>query len=117
MKAVKKEEQLMQTSSSRTAIFSQHGSRGGNKPNKGNDKFYNHYKKKFHNDAECIDLHPHLKATLDERLKKKRSGREKKRENQKSKSNDVPDRKISMLAIRGCASRNATFDPAFELDD
>ena len=71
-----------------------------------------HCGKLYHTDTECIVKHPHLKAALEKRLKKKRENREKKRMEQKAKSTSIstpkqeepPTSSFGHLAIRGCAA-------------
>jgi hypothetical protein len=120
MQAVQKEEQLMQQSSSQTALLSHaNGGRGRDK----SDVKCNHCGKLYHTDAQCVAKHPHLRAALENRLRQKRANREKKRAQQKSNStfessttpgpNQEPI-SAAHLAIRGCAS--SEFEPAFELD-
>jgi hypothetical protein len=120
MQAVQKEEQLMQQTSSRTALLSHvNGVKGGG--DKANVKC-NHCGKLYHTEAECVVKHPHLKSALEKRMKQKRANREKKRAELKANStlessttatpNQEP-RTAAHLAIRGCATR---FEPAFELD-
>jgi hypothetical protein len=121
MQAVQKEEALMQQSSGRTALLS-HTNQGGDKP----DIKCKHCGKLYHTEAECIVKHPHLKAALDKRLKKKRENRDKRRAEQKSKSSSPGNQPAPRqeepstntyghLAIRGCAT--SQFEPAFQLDD
>jgi len=117
MHAVRTEEQLMQTPSGQTALFSHSGgNRGGAKSDAVK---CNHCGKSYHIEAECVVKHPHLKAALDKRLAKKRENREKKRNEQKAKlaSTSTPDQESqkpysAQLAIRGCAP-----EMAYEMDE
>ena len=113
MQAVRREEQLMQQPSTRTALLS-HTKPGGDALLK-----CNHCGKYYYTDAECVVKHPHLKSALEKRLKQKRENRERKRAGLKAKhASSSPattqEESKAHLAIRGCA---AQFEPAFELDD
>lgn len=118
MAATRKEEQLMQHSSGRTALLS-HGGGGVKIGGDGNPAVQCSFcKKYYHEERDCVDKYPHLKAALDKRLEKRRAGRGFRRDKQKEakKEREEPTPVRGQFAIRGRAAFQPPSGNAFEIE-